>query len=274
MASSAALRHGVLAATVALAISSCGPQESSPPLAAGETAPAAAETSGSATATPAAPGDRLPDLVMLPVRSFYVAYEGDKRVLRFGTDVANRGEGPLDLTGVRDSPREADLQVTQNILQTGGGWRSAETDAVMRFEAVDGHDHFHVQDFERYRLRPEEGTEWRGSHKEGFCLRDDGNLGGTTSRYDDDDFYCGADEEQELTELRMGLSEGWVDVYDWYYPGQYIDLEGLELPGNFCVEAEADPDGLLVEKTRENNTTSALVRITETEVSLVREECQ
>ncbi|MFE7630237.1 lysyl oxidase family protein [Kocuria sp. NPDC057446] len=272
MASPAALRHGVLAATVALAISSCGPQEGSPPLAAGA-APAAGQSSGAATAAPAAPGDRLPDLVALPLQSFHVAYEDGEKVLRFGTDVLNDGDGPLDVTGVRPSVLEPDLKVSQNILRTDGTVRTVETAAVMRYATLDGHEHFHVQDFERYRLRPEDGTEWRGSHKEGFCLRDDGNLGGKPSRYDDDDFYCGGEEQNELLELRQGLSEGWVDVYDWYLEGQYIELEGLELPGNFCVEVEADPDGLFTEKTRDNNTTSAMVRITETAVSLIRQGC-
>lgn len=273
MVSSTLSQRCVLVAAFALVASSCAGQSDAAPERAADSSSSSAHAGASPTAAASGPADLLPDLVMLPVQSFYVAYEGEKRVLRFGADVANAGDGPLDATGFRDSPRVADLQVTQNILQTGGGWRAVETDAVMRFEAVDGHDHFHVQEFERYRLRPEEGIEWRGSHKEGFCLRDDGNLGGKPSRYDDDDYYCGEDEEQELTELRMGLSEGWVDVYDWYYPGQYIELEGLELPGNFCVEAEADPDRLFVEKTRENNKVAALVRISESEVSVIRQGC-
>ncbi|WP_377017311.1 lysyl oxidase family protein [Arthrobacter sp. GCM10027362] len=210
---------------------------------------------------------------MLPLEAFHVAYEGKHKVLRFGADVANGGDGPLDITGVRTSVMEPDLQVRQSILQAGGGQRTVKTRAVMRYESVDGHDHFHVKDFERYRLRPEQGTSWRVSHKEGFCLRDDGNLGGMSSRYDDDEFTCGEDEEDEALEVRQGLTEGWVDVYDWYLEGQLIDLAGLRLPGNFCVEAEADPGRALVEKTRANNVTSTLVHLSASEVSVIRQGC-
>lgn len=221
----------------------------------------------------AAKGDRLPDLVMLPLESFHVAYEGDQKVLRFTTNVLNGGNGPLDVTGSRTSVLDVDLNVSQNILKSDGGARTVKTNAVMRYETVDGHDHFHVQDFERYQIRPENGTTWIGSRKEGFCLRDDGNLQGKPRRFDDANFDCGLDEQDTALTVRQGLSEGWVDVYDWYLEGQYIELKDLELPGNFCVQAEADPGHLLTESTRENNVTSALLRISGSDVSVIRQGC-
>lgn len=210
---------------------------------------------------------------MLPLEAFHVAYEGKHKVLRFGADVANLGSGPLDITGIRPTLSQRDLHVSQSILRADGSRRTVKTKAVMRYETLDGHNHFHVQDFERYRLRAEQGTSWRVSHKEGFCLRDDGNIGGTVSRFDDENFYCGEDEEKEDLRVRQGLSEGWVDVYDWYLEGQFIDLTGLPLPGNYCIEAEADPGHLLTEASRNNNVTSTLVHLTTTEVSVLRQGC-
>ena len=75
--------------------------------------------------------------------------------------------------------------------------------------------------------------------------------------------------------VRQGLSEGWVDVYDWYLEGQYIELKDpFGLPGNFCVQAEADPGHFLTtESTRDNNVTSALLRISDSDVTIIRQGC-
>jgi hypothetical protein len=221
------------------------------------------------TAPQAAVRDRLPDLVMLPPEAFHVAYEGKRKVLRFSADVMNAGSGPFDVTGVRSSAKTPTLKVTQTILRFGGRPRHVKIPATMRWSQLDGHDHFHVQKFERYRLRSMGSATWRGSHKEGFCLRDDANLRGRPSRYPDDTFFCGADEPKSL-KVRQGLSEGWVDVYDWYIEGQFIELKGLHLPGNFCVSADVDPSGWFVEKTRTNNTATAVVRVTSTSATVVR----
>lgn len=261
-----------LAAALMVVISSCtvpNGTEAARPSASGPTA----QGSASALQTPPANGDLLPDLVMLPLESFHVAYEGDQKVLRFTTNVLNGGNGPLDVTGSRAGVGALDLGVSQTILKADGSARTVKTKAIMRYEMVDGHDHFHVQDFERYQIRPENGTTWTGSRKEGFCLRDDGNLQGKPRRYEDETFDCGLDEKDTALKVRQGLSEGWVDVYDWYLEGQYIELKDLELPGNFCVQAEADPDHLLTESSRENNVTSALLRISDSDVSIIRQGC-
>ncbi|MBG6184923.1 hypothetical protein IWX65_002901 [Arthrobacter sp. CAN_A214] len=258
-----------VAAVIATTVSACFPQGDaalSPP----ETSPTAAESSPTASG---AAGDILPDLVMLPLQSIHVGYDRGEKVLRFTADVLNDGDGPMQVTGTRSSTEEPDLLVSQDILQANGNWRSVETDAIMRYETVDGHDHFHLQEFQRYQMRPEDSDEWRGSRKEGWCLRDDGSLRDKPSRYSDEDYYCGEDEDTELTELIQGMTEGWVDSYDWYLEGQYIELKDLILPGNFCLEAEADPNRSLTEKNDDNNVTSTLVHITETEASVVRQGC-
>jgi hypothetical protein len=263
----------IFAAATMLAISSCTAPAGSEAARTSVPAPTAQGSASAQQEPPAANGDMLPDLVMLPLESFHVAYEGDQKVLRFTTNVLNGGNGPLDVTGSRASVQALDLAVSQSILKSDGSARTVKTKAIMRYEMVDGHDHFHVQDFERYQIRPENGSTWIGSRKEGFCLRDDGNLQGKPRRYEDENFDCGLDEKDTALKVRQGLSEGWVDVYDWYLEGQYIELKDLELPGNFCVQAEADPDRLLTESSRENNLTSALLRISDSDVSIIRQGC-
>jgi hypothetical protein len=257
-------------------VTACTPSDSQ-----GQASPASSTTSaatsaeaapGSVAATPAK-GDLLPDLTMLPLEAFHVAYEGDRKVLRFGAVLLNNGPGPLDIKGARKNVQDRDLHVTQAILQAEGGTREIKTKAIMRYEVEDGHDHFHVQNFERYQLRPVDSTEWRGSRKEGWCLRDDGNLRGHPQRYNDADFDCGADMANEALAVRQGITEGWADVYDWYLEGQYVDLDGYTLPGDFCVAADADPQQQLTETSEDNNSTSTVVHITETEVSIIRQGC-
>jgi hypothetical protein len=275
MAASTRAAHCVLASTLVLALCSAQPQSSRPPAPTQSnfslTAIRSAQTTPSVS--PAASDDLLPDLVMLPLEAFHVAFEGNQKVLRFSSNVVNQGDGPLDLTGSRPDVQTPELKVAENILQEDGGHRAVNTPAVMKYAVADGHDHFHVMDFQLLRLRPAEGSAWRGAHKEGFCLRDDVNLGGKPSRFQGAQFRCGAGKKDVALHVRQGLSEGWVDVYDWYLAGQYIDLEGLQLPGDFCVEGTVDPHRLLVEKTRDNNVASTLVRISISDVSVVRQGC-
>lgn len=218
----------------------------------------------------AAVRDRLPDLVPFPPEALHVAYENGRKVLRFTASVENRGDGPLEVVGSRSSTATPDLKVVQNIYQTNGHVRPVRTNAIMRYSAADDHDHFHLQGFEQYRLRPVGSRVWRGAHKEGFCLRDDVNVGGKAPFHYDGD--CGSDEPGSLR-VSEGLSVGWVDVYSWELWGQFIDLDGLRLPGDFCVSVTADPSRHLTEKTRSNNTASTLVHITPSAATVIRQGC-
>lgn len=209
--------------------------------------PAAASTQH---APQAAVRDRLPDLVMLPLEALHVAYENGHKVLRFSSGVENRGDGPLEVVGSRSDTETPDLKVVQNIYQTNGHIRQVPTSAVLRYSSRDGHDHFHLQDFEQYQLRTVGSRAWRRGHKEGFCLRDDVNLGGQTPsphyRVGQGD-ECGSDEPESLR-VSEGMSVGWVDIYSWKLWGQFIDLDGLRLPGDFCLSATVDPSRHLQRK--------------------------
>lgn len=268
------LRGRVIAVAVVVCSYTAANQGVLPAANATSIVPVATASDPSATAADGSvvPRDLLPDLVTLPLEAFHLTYEDKGKVLRFSTSVMNIGNGPLDITGVRSSVTDPNLKVTQTILRSDGSRRTVSTGAVMRYAVLDGHDHFHVQEYERYQLRPLGESAWRGSHKEGFCLRDDANLAGKhASRYPDLD--CGEDEEDEALQVRQGQTEGWVDVYDWYLPGQFIDLDGLSLPGDFCVAADVDPQQHLTEATRSNNSTSTVVHITDNDVSVVRQGC-
>jgi hypothetical protein len=249
---------------VTVLVSCDGPAAVSP-----ASAPATSPAGGAARSPDATTRDRVPDLVILPLEAFHLGYQDGRKGLRFSGLVENIGDGPFDVTGVRATTK-TDLKVTENVFQTTGAVRHVPTKAVMRYAVKDGHEHFHIRNFALYRMRPVGSTTWRVAHKEGFCFSDDADLGGTTTFHYPDD--CGYEEPNSLR-VNEGLSVGWVDDYDWTLPGQFFDLTGLRLPGDFCVAATADPSGLLMEKTRSNNSTSSLVHITRTAVSVVRQGC-
>jgi hypothetical protein len=236
----------------------------------GGTGEAVAATSSSPTVGPT---EDLPDLVMLPLKDFHLDTDMDtgsgRKVLRFTTDVANKG-GTFVLVGSRRNTSTESMMVTQNMRGKGGGVRTIPINATMHFAKADGHDHWHMASFAEYKLRPAGSSTWRGPHKEGFCVRDGFRLEGNTPREFPNNCKPGRSDALEVTE---GLSAGWVDHYKWKVWGQFVYLDGLTLPGDFCVAATADPLHLFTELSRDNNTMSTLVRITAGDVREIRQGC-
>lgn len=56
----------------------------------------------------------------------------------------------------------------------------------------------------------------------------------------------------------LGISVGWADLYPDYLPGQYIDVTDVPT-GQYWLEVEVDPNGLIVESNDANNLTRVLV---------------
>jgi hypothetical protein len=47
-----------------------------------------------------------------------------------------------------------------------------------------------------------------------------------------------------------GISVGWADVYNWFLPGQFIEVSGLP-DGYYRLETEADPNNTIGRVQRE-----------------------
>jgi hypothetical protein len=212
----------------------------------------------------------LPDLVMLPLTEFHLDQDNGRPTLRFSASVENMGAGPFEVTGSRPGTGTADMSVIQTVHHADGGKENIPTDAVMRFSVFDHHDHFHVQDFEGYWLAPVGAAAAGRGNKEGFCIEEDLRHNGQVPKgYGD----CGEDHPELLT-VQQGLSVGWVDRYAWNLDGgQFIYLDDLTLPGEFCVSATADPRSFFTEETRDNNTTSVSVRISKMGVEVFKKGC-
>ena len=93
-----------------------------------------------------------PNLVMLPPSEATIEttlVKGRTRyLLRFTSDVANAGPGPLVLRSTRPSPA-APFATAQGFRLPDGRLRYLSTTAVVRFSADPMHGHTHVVGFER-----------------------------------------------------------------------------------------------------------------------------
>ena len=234
----------------------------------GAPAPAAGNHGSAHQRVPTAE-DRLPDLQVEPLSDFRVQILDGRRVVRFTAALGNRGDGPLEVAGTRTSTSAPEMAVVQRIHQSDGSYESVPTDAVMYYASADRHSHWHLMKAAEYDLTVPGEANPRVAHKEGFCLIDGAAVGSTS-----DGSYHGCGEGlADSRAVGQGISVGWSDPYSFDVWGQWIDLTGLPLPGQYCLGATADPQGLLVEKDDRNNRTTALLDLTSNGVTVVGTGC-
>jgi len=218
------------------------------------------------TPSPAAdPELLLPDLVTTRPDQLYIEEPqgGGGRELRFSTTLVNRGIGPLSLLGSFDEA-SGDASAIQVIKRRDGG----EVERFAGKLSLDpAHGHYHLNDFFIFEL-------WtygpRGSldrlvattGKITFCLLD------VTRAEPAPTSVAEAPEFIECSWRQQGISQGWSETYDATLPGQQLDLTGVP-DGRYAVRARIDPDGLLAETNKRNNSLIFYVEITGTEVRLL-----
>jgi hypothetical protein len=214
-----------------------------------------------------------PDLVTLGIEQeqVIVTKEGPRTLLRLTTEIANAGNGPLevfpsassaDCDGDGDPANDRDA--SQRIFDDTNGSGSFEPagDAVasearfgcMRFHPA--HNHWHVLDFARYELRRDPGGKLvTGSRKVGFCLVDTRPAfpGPTTPEHPRYPFGSASPAVGCDQNATQGVSSGWADAYLFAVPGQALDITGVHR-GRYCLVTTADPLDLLDELDEANNT--------------------
>jgi hypothetical protein len=210
--------------------------------------------------------------------------EGARLCLRFDQIFANVGEGPMELHfAVPTGETPPTSPVFQRIHRSDGSAEDLLAGAV-EFHAA--HGHYHFTSFGLTRLWSVDGSGTKiGSHpvrerdfarriggqvardgrKVSFCLADItidfwGQKGDGARTFNAPDCLFPAASDGTSDFFVQGITNGWADVYDWYLPDQYIDVNGLA-EGLYLLESVADPDGLMVEANDANNCGSVLLRL-------------
>jgi hypothetical protein len=110
------------------------------------------------------------------------------------------------------------------------------------------HAHYHFQNYMSYRLRDANGQIVALGLKVGFCILD-------VFRW-----KSGSANNAKYTCSNQGIQVGWGDLYDSTLDGQWIDITGLP-PGNYTIEIEANPQGIIQESNYANNITQVPISI-------------
>ncbi|MEM9235511.1 MAG: lysyl oxidase family protein [Verrucomicrobiota bacterium] len=140
--------------------------------------------------------------------------EGERRLLRYTTEVRNVGVRDLRVPAPEGNPN---------------------------FEYHECHGHYHFRGFAYSAVLDLEGKVVREGNKVSFCLLDNNRWDRNANRF------------QRYDCDHQGIQAGWADVYDSGLPGQWVEIGDLA-PGNYQLELTINPDGLLDEENRENNT--------------------
>jgi hypothetical protein len=199
------------------------------------------------------PADLLPDIFPIAETTNNTYYldtstQSGRALLRFATEAANIGNGPLEIWGGNNNG--ADQSVFQRIYREDGSTRDRLAGS---FEFHPTHGHIHFEGFATYNLREVNGDGSVGDivasgGKTSFCLINlrhpfpeltqqaqiaDGRGGGS----------CGQIQ---------GISVGYSDVYAASLPDQWIDVTNVG-SGSYWLEVISDPDNNLVEADESNN---------------------
>lgn len=195
----------------------------------------------------------LPDLISDPPFIWFQQLidnpDGSQiRVLSFDGYLHNIGEGMLDVTG---NPQEPGGM--RQRYYDGDDWIEVGEPNVI-YETTDGHNHFHLMAAASYELWNEARTEkLSDAAKVGFCLLDslqrDDRYESTYDIIETD--YCRT-EKPDTDNLQMGITPGWVDVYDANTTLQWVDVSNQQ-PGVYWVGAIMDPDDQVLESNEDNN---------------------
>lgn len=230
-----------------------------------------------------------PDLVTLALHhdDVVVTAEGGRRYLRLSTEIANRGQGPLEIfpsaastncdgDGNPANDRDASQRTFGDTDGDGGysagvdGVRTEQLIGCMRYHAV--HDHWHVLDFARYELRREpRGRIVAKRRKVGFCVGDNRIAFADSPRVPTSPAYpYGPPGSVGCNETAtQGLSIGWADLYLFFVPGQELNVTGLRA-GRYCLVSRADPRNLIEEANEENNVRRTLLVVDARHISATR----
>jgi len=215
----------------------------------------------------------LPDLAMIAPFDVRLEFPGDgRRLLRFSTIQVNIGAGPFQAVGYDTVDGNAGigdtLTVKQQIKRSDGSWIDRATTAKMQW-AGDGHNHWHIVNYQQFKIQTLTGTTLKFAAKTGFCAFDNYLYGSTRAA-----FYTWEKTCKTRTDgtVFMGTSRRWGDLYKWNIAFQWIDITGLA-SGDYRIRVIADPPydtgGRFRESNELNNYATTRIRLTKTTVTIL-----
>ena len=198
--------------------------------------------------------------------------DGAQNCLRFDQVMTNVGRGDLETRlFVPKDPNDPNHHSYQRIYYSDS--RDHYEDVLSSdwiFHPI--HDHYHVQDFAQTNLweidaqGQRAGSEpLRVGHKISFCIADIeldewGTKGNGPRQHNAPDCLSVAYSDDTFNYYLQGLTRGWTDIYEYYLPGQYVEVSGVP-DGNYILETVMDPDNHLIESDDANNCGSLIVEI-------------
>jgi len=202
--------------------------------------------------------DVLPDLVPFPVNDLRLTDKNGRTILKFSSTMWNKGKGPIELIGnPEDIHIAGDLNrnVYQRIVRTDGSERHKLVGEFL-WHSVPGHLHYHFKNFSEYIFQSAQGiTTPAIQEKATRCLWDTVAVDLSIEGAPQNKGYTSCDDKR-----RQGVSAGWGDVYKYTLADQYLDVEDLP-PGIYRLEFHIDPLNLFAERSRDNNTSVAIVKL-------------
>jgi hypothetical protein len=207
---------------------------------------------------------RCPDLVMAPPSHLRVQRtKAGRRVLRMENRIVNIGQIPAEFFGRRVSRLE--MRARQVVVDGAGVRRRVETGAELYYTSVPsrGGDYWKFENAARFELWAQgpDGRQTalvRVGPKLNYCLRDLDRVR-TGPHVPRRRRFGACNQSPRKTEVTIGTSVGWADVYPASYPGNLIEVTGLA--GCFVVVHRVDPANHVLEISDANNASAKVVRL-------------
>jgi hypothetical protein len=201
---------------------------------------------------------------MSPARELHLVPRPGGALLAATSALVNIGAGPLELQARREGAGKK--MVVQQVLRAQPGAAPVVVPGAgeLYFVHVRGKgSYWKYEDAARFELWSEDAAGRRVAlvrtgPKVFYCLRDLRRVR-TFARAPRARVFPACSQTGARSQVTLGTSAGWADIYPWTYPRNWIDVTGLQ--GCFAYVLVADPAKHLWESREDNNASAVSVRL-------------
>ncbi|MFN3653567.1 MAG: lysyl oxidase family protein [Armatimonadota bacterium] len=183
-------------------------------------------------------------------RNYFVEQVNGRKLLRFSAGMINVGDGDLTVTG-KAGKKKSRLKAVQKIKKQGTSRRINRP--VGEFVYNRDKRKWDVLTLAEYRLLDASGSQVMATTKISFCTVDVMLARPQMQGVNFNGKYRSCPAGRKQKKITVGLSIGWADIYSENRDGQAIDVTTLP-SGNYTLEIEINPGGILLESDMDNNT--------------------